>query len=255
MKFFITSISLLSLVCSAVGQETKSSNTPAAASPTPQTDSQAMPASVVTSSEQQKTSSSNEETNKTPADPSAVNTNSSSAEPNTNGVVPTDPSMIPPPESTPADNSTSPVDPNAGSAMQAPSEEASPVNNTESIEKKKHEIKVRYNEVRTQVEKEEAVAALRQAADKATTTEGQRQTLKAYYELLFKRIKQIDPSLTERCDVMQGAYLRRLEQTGIEPTIPLSLPPSDATNSTNAPTPSVPKGKSHKKTSTSNAAQ
>ena len=116
------------------------------------------------------------------------------------------------------------MDPNAGSTTEILKEEVSPVNNTESIEKKKHELKVRYNEVRTQVEKEESVATLRQAVDKAATPEAVRQASKVYYEFLFKRMKQVDPSLSERCDLMQGAYLRRLQQMGIEPTIPLHAP-------------------------------
>ena len=189
-----------------------------------------------------------------------VSSASSNTETNTNGVVPTDPSMIPSPESAAADNPTNvplPMDPNAGSSIEAASEQASPVNSTESIEKKKHEINIRYNEVRTQVEKEEALVALRQGADKATTTEGERQTLKAYYELLFKRMKQIDSSLTERCDVMQGAYLRRVEQTGVEPTIPLHLSSRADKNSTNVPQGISPvtKEKLHKKISTSNTSQ
>lgn len=235
MKFFITSISLLSLICSGIAQESKSSDVPVADPSSLQGAPTNGVKNEINSSDAPKASSSNSESS-------------------TNEVVPTDPSMVPPPVSTESPTNTPlPVDPNAGEVSETPSEESSPVNNTESVEKKKHEVKVRYNEVRTQVEKEEPVAALRQAADKATTPEGQRQTLKAYYELLFKRMKQIDPSLTERCDVMQGAYLRRLEQKGLEPTIPLQFP--DNMSGTNAPTHPLPKAKVHKKTSPSNPAQ
>ncbi len=233
MKFFITSISLLSLIYSGIAQESKSADLPVADA----SSTQAGPTKEVTASDAQKAPSSN-------------------AEAGTNEIVPTDPSMIPPSVSTESSTNTPlPMDPNGGGMSETSTEEVSPVNNTESVEKKKHEIKVRYNAVRTQVEKEEAVIALRQAADKATTTEGQRQTLKAYYELLFKRMKQVDPSLTERCDVMQGAYLRRLEQTTLEPTIPLQLPSGAQSTTTNAPTLPVTKGKSHKKTSSSNPVQ
>ena len=161
-------------------------------------------------------------------------TSATTSEEPSSGVVPTDPSMIPPPENTPPANGSEsltplPVDPNAAgsTATGTPDEEgASPVNNTESVEKKKHELKVRYTEVRTQVEKEEAVAALRLKADQASTDEGKRQALRAYYELLFKRMKQVDVSLSQRCELMQGAYLRRLEQEKIEPTIPLHPAPT-----------------------------
>ncbi|MGV3773785.1 MAG: hypothetical protein ACO1QB_12850, partial [Verrucomicrobiales bacterium] len=135
-------------------------------------------------------------------------------------IVPTDPSMIPPPQ---------PVPPNpedkspsvAPSAEVTSSSEAS-MPSTESIEKKKQELKVRYYEVRTQVEKEEDVASLKQKADQATTDEGKRQALRAYYELLFSKMKKVDPSISARCDLMQGAYLRRLEQTTLQPSIPLT---------------------------------
>ncbi|MBM3856879.1 MAG: hypothetical protein FJ390_02825 [Verrucomicrobia bacterium] len=253
---FVTCWSIIiGLIYSARAQEAKSAGTSVVASSASQEDSKVMSVSDATSAEESKTPFSSQ--SKTPStDSNRTNASSPDAEPSTNGIVPTDPSMIPPPAS--AENSTNaplPMDPNAGGTAETLPEQASPVNSTESIEKKKHEIKVRYNEVRTQVEKEEAVVALRQAADKATTPEGQRQTLKAYYELLFKRMKQIDPSLSERCDVMQGAYLRRIEQNGVEPTIPLTLPATGSTNLTNAPTPPPSKGKLHKKNSTSNAAQ
>ena len=256
------------LSCPAVAQEAKQTSAEKMSSPSQQEETH-VPNNIMTSAQaptaspQESTSASSSgdasDTTKAPSDTNVPNA-SSNTDANTNGIVPTDPSMIPPPESAPADNPTNvplPVDPNAGNMTEAPGEEASPVNSAESIEKKKHEIKVRYNEVRTQVEKEEAVVALRQAADKATTTEGQRQTLKAYYELLFKRMKQIDPSLTERCEVMQGAYLRRVEQSGGEPTIPLHLPSGVDKNSTNAPqgAPPAKKEKLHKKISTSNTSQ
>ncbi len=220
VSFATYGLIIFGLIGSTVAQETKSL---AAREASPAAGQEGTPASgnVVTSSEvpaaspqETKSGSSNDASDATKATSDTnVPSASSNVEPNANGIVPTDPSMIPPPESAPADNPTNtplPIDPNAGNMTEAPAEGTSPVNNTESIEKKKHEIKVRYNEVRTQVEKEEAVVALRQAADKAATTEGQRQTLKVYYELLFKRMKQVDPSLTERCDVMQGAYLRRV---------------------------------------------
>ncbi|HLB34056.1 MAG TPA: hypothetical protein VJK54_07480 [Chthoniobacterales bacterium] len=143
-------------------------------------------------------------------------------------IVPTDPSMIPPSETTSAEDGTlpltpSPNDPNAviPSSFEVPEvSPISPVNSTESIEKKKLQLKVRYNQVRTQVEKNDSVVELKLKADKASTDEGKRQALRAYYELLFKKMKKVDPSLTERCDIMKGAYLRHLEQVKVEPTIP-----------------------------------
>jgi hypothetical protein len=93
---------------------------------------------------------------------------------------------------------------------------------TQSIEKKKHEIKIRYYEVRTGVEKEADVSALKEKADHATTDEEKRQALRAYYKLLFAKMKKMDPSIADRCDLMEKAYLRHLEQITLQPTIPLS---------------------------------
>ncbi|MFI0347431.1 MAG: hypothetical protein ACH346_01480 [Chthoniobacterales bacterium] len=149
------------------------------------------------------------------------------AEPSSS-VVPTDPSMIPPPESTNIETKESlPNDP-SGLPSDSSEEKKAPVASTESIEKKKEQIKVRYYEVRTQAEKEEAIIALRLKADKAASDEEKRQNLRAYYELLFQRMKQIDPSISERCDTMQAAYLRHLEQICIEPTIPLNDAPQQS---------------------------
>lgn len=207
-------VGIFSLVYSAVAQEATQNK---AATNVPPLEQEATKTNTVTSSEiSEPTKASN--------DLSTTNVSASNVETNTNGTSSGETSTNVVTEPTPADNANSvplPVDPNAGTATEVPVEETSPVNNTDSIEKKKHEIKVRYNQVRTEVDKEDAVISLRQVADKATTPEAQRQALKAYYELLFKRMRQVDPSLTERCDLMQGAYLRRIEQKSLEPTIPL----------------------------------
>jgi len=74
-------------------------------------------------------------------------------------------------------------------------------------------------------DKEEALASLLEKSDKAKTDEGKRQTLREYYDLLAKRMKKIDPSISDWIDTMHAAYLRRIEQVRVEPSIPLSLPP------------------------------
>jgi hypothetical protein len=50
--------------------------------------------------------------------------------------------------------------------------------------------------------------------------------MREYYRLLFKKIVAIDKSLAEKCKVMETAYLRRLAQERLEPTIPLNPPPT-----------------------------
>ena len=89
-------------------------------------------------------------------------------------------------------------------------------------------MKVRYQEVRVQVEKDPAVRSLKEQSKTAKTFEDERAALREYYRLLFKKMKKVDKDLTEHCDIMEKAYLARLGQMRIEPTIPLNPPPTPA---------------------------
>ena len=73
-----------------------------------------------------------------------------------------------------------------------------------------------------------AGASAHAQAQSAKSFENERAALREYYRLLFKKIKKADKDLTARCDVMERAYLARLAQSRIEPTIPLSPPPTPA---------------------------
>ena len=85
--------------------------------------------------------------------------------------------------------------------------------------------KLLYREVRTKAEKDAAVISLREQAEAATTFEGERAAYREYYRALFRKMKQLDNSLSKKCDLMEKAYLTRLAQSRIEPTIPLEPPP------------------------------
>lgn len=93
----------------------------------------------------------------------------------------------------------------------------------EEIERK---IKVRYQEVRTQVEKDPEVRSLFKQANNAKTFEDERAALREYYRLLFAKMKKVDKELTSRCEKMEKAYVSRLAQSRLEPTIPLNPPPT-----------------------------
>lgn len=86
-------------------------------------------------------------------------------------------------------------------------------------------LKVRYKEVRTKAEQDPEIAALLEKAEKSPTFESERAAYRAYYRALFKKIRKTDPSLAKKCDLMEKAYLDRLAQTRVEPTIPLEPPP------------------------------
>jgi hypothetical protein len=96
----------------------------------------------------------------------------------------------------------------------------------ESAQEKARQLSIRYREVRVQAEKDPGVVSLLEQANGARTMEDQRAALRQYYRLLFKKIASIDKSLTEKCKVMEMAYIRRLAQERLEPTIPLNPPPT-----------------------------
>jgi len=87
-------------------------------------------------------------------------------------------------------------------------------------------LKIRYREVRTEVEKDPAVQSLWKQAQSAKSFEDERAALREFYRLLFKKMKKVDKELTARCEVMETAYINRLAQTRLEPTIPLNPPPT-----------------------------
>jgi hypothetical protein len=96
----------------------------------------------------------------------------------------------------------------------------------ESTQEKARQLSIRYREVRVRAEKDPKVVSLRDQAERARTLEDQRAAMREYYRLLFKKIASIDKSLTEKCRVMETAYIRRLAQERLEPTIPLNPPPT-----------------------------
>ena len=95
----------------------------------------------------------------------------------------------------------------------------------QEIERK---LKIRYQEVRVQMEKDPAVHSLMEQSKAAKTFEDERAALREYYRLLFKKMKKVDKDLSARCDVMEKAYLARLAHMRVEPTIPLNPPPTPA---------------------------
>lgn len=128
-----------------------------------------------------------------------------------------------------------PSDPNALIPPPVEPQQPSPVNASGNEAKQREDQKTRYYTAKTQADKEEALASLQAKADKAKSDEVKRQALRSYYDLLAKRMKKIDPSISEWIDTMHAAYLRRLEQVRVEPTIPLNPPPAPSVDSTPTP--------------------
>lgn len=144
----------------------------------------------------------------------------------------------------------SPSDPNSLIPPPAEPDQPSPINAAGNEEKQRQDQKTRYYSVKVQADKEEALVSLQKQSDKAKSDEAKRQALCEYYDLLAKRMKKIDPSLSEWIDTMHAAYLRRLQQVRVEPTIPVNPPPAPESVATPSPTP-----KKRAKDSTANTEQ
>jgi hypothetical protein len=96
----------------------------------------------------------------------------------------------------------------------------------ESAAERQRDALIRYREVRLQAEKDPEVAAMHERAGKERTLEGRRAALREYYRLLFAKVASIDSSLKAKAEMMETAYIRRLAQVRLEPTIPLEPPPT-----------------------------
>ena len=121
-------------------------------------------------------------------------------------------------------------------------EQPSPINAAGNEEKQRQEQKARYYSVKVKADKDDDLVELQGKVDKAKSDEAKRQALRQYYDLLAKRMKKLDPGLADWIDTMHSAYLRRLEQVRVEPTIPVNPPPvpdaSPAPSASPSPSPS-----------------
>lgn len=115
------------------------------------------------------------------------------------------------------------ADPNAVIPTDASLAPAAAGPSSQEIERK---LKIRYQEVRIQVDKDPDVLSLLKQSKAAKSSEDERAALREYYRLLFKKMKKADKELTTKCDIMERAYIARLAQTRVEPTIPLNPPPT-----------------------------
>lgn len=96
----------------------------------------------------------------------------------------------------------------------------------ESEAQKQRDLMIRYREVRLKADEDPRVTAMRERAEAATSIEDQRAAYREYYRLLFDKVAQLDKSLKAKAEVMADAYIRRLAQSRLEPTIPLNPPPT-----------------------------
>lgn len=164
-----------------------------------------------------------------PADPLAPGANSGAGSPGQNPPQSDPNSLIPPP-----------VEPS----------QPSPINSAGNEEKQRQDQKAKYYAAKVKADKEEGLASLLTKSDKAKSDETKREILREYYDLLAKRMKKIDPSISDWVDTMHAAYLRRLQQIRVEPSIPQGLPPIPDSSASPSPSPSETPVHQKKKTKT-----
>lgn len=87
-------------------------------------------------------------------------------------------------------------------------------------------LTLRFKKLRVKIDKDPKLVELLEKDKKAKTFEQSRAARREYYRLLFTRMRKEDPSLKKHIDTMERAYLERLAQSRIEPTIPLGPPPA-----------------------------
>jgi len=196
LKRFITSLFIVStLTCPAMAQDAST------------VEAQAIPAPQLTPSDQDFIN--------LPNDPAAPTTDiiSETQISLTGEALPateSDKDYVDPNQLMPTDGAPAPIDPRTLAA---------------SGEEQERKVKIRYQQVRAKAELDSDVSSLLAKAKTATTFEGERAAYRKYYELLFKKMRKLDSSLSKKCDLMEKTYLARLAQTRVEPTIPLEPPP------------------------------
>ena len=82
--------------------------------------------------------------------------------------------------------------------------------------------RIRYRQARTKAERDAQVQAHWEEAAQARTDLEKREALKRYYESLYTRMTRLDGSIKQLIVRRKAVALRRLEQTRIDPTLPLN---------------------------------
>jgi len=71
-------------------------------------------------------------------------------------------------------------------------------------------LREKYEAAKVKAAEDPEVKKMKEKADAAPTEEDARKALRDYNKALFKRMREIDPSIKERVDRMETAVLNRL---------------------------------------------
>lgn len=86
-------------------------------------------------------------------------------------------------------------------------------------------MRVRFRRITARLDRDPQLLELQDMAARAPTPEDQRAARRAYYALLFDKVRQADDTLVEYADKLEKSSLAGLYQTRIEPTLALNPPP------------------------------
>lgn len=86
-------------------------------------------------------------------------------------------------------------------------------------------MRVKFRKMKTGIESQQDLIALKDMAKQARTPEDYRAARRAYYALFFDKVRKADPSMKDYADKLEKQSLADLYQTRIEPTVALNPPP------------------------------
>ncbi len=86
-------------------------------------------------------------------------------------------------------------------------------------------MRVQFRKVKAVLDRDPQLIELQEMAARAPTPEDQRAARRAYYALLFSKVRKADAKLSDYADTLESLSLAGLYQTRIEPTMPLNPPP------------------------------
>jgi hypothetical protein len=75
---------------------------------------------------------------------------------------------------------------------------------------------VRYDKAKAKAKADPEVKALKAKADQATDDATARATSEAYNRTLFRKMKQLDRSISDRADLVEAAILRKIHESSLQ---------------------------------------
>jgi len=95
----------------------------------------------------------------------------------------------------------------------------------EDPREQERKMRVKFRKVRARLQNDPDLLSLKDMAERAPTPEDHRAARRAYYALLFQKVRKADKSLKDYADTLEKRSVAGLYQTRIEPTVALNPPP------------------------------